>query len=64
MGSGSALVFFFFQEIRDQAVPFLSDQGPKFVTLGIKDQIFGYKRRDKRRKNIPRYDPVLFKNND
>ena len=32
-----------FEGSADQAVPFVWDQGPTFVTFGIKDQKCGYK---------------------
>ena len=51
IGSGSAV----FLGIRDQAVPFLWDQGPKFVTVfAIEDR---YKKEDLRGKNMPCYHP-------
>ena len=54
MGSGSAV----FRGIRDQAVQFLWDQGPKFDTL-LESRIRNLGTKMYQRwKNIPRYDPT------
>ena len=55
MGSGSAV----FLGIRDQAVPYLQDQGPKLATL-LESRIRNLRTKiGSALKNIPRYHPGL-----